>query len=90
MVQSIKNAKEAIGTITFELPEGALKNIMGKRSLYAIKPIKSGERFDEYNIKSIRPGFGLHPKHYFEIIGCKATMDLDMGEALTWDKIEKK
>ena len=90
MVQLIKDAKKATGTITFELPESASKNIMGKRSLYVTKPIKSGEKFNKHNIKSIRPGFGLHPKYYFEIIGCKATMDLDRGDALTWDKIEKK
>jgi sialic acid synthase SpsE len=46
------------------------------------------EEFTSDNVRSIRPGFGLHPKHYKEVLGKKATRRIEVGERLTWDLIE--
>lgn len=59
------------------------------RSLYAVKDIKKGEVFTKDNIKSIRPGCGIQPKYYEEILGKKATQDIEYGDSLTWDLIDK-
>ena len=53
----------------------------------AIKDIKKGEVFTETNIKSLRPGLGIHPKYYYEIIGKKATQHLSKGEPLKMEYI---
>jgi pseudaminic acid synthase len=53
-----------------------LKSREFSRSLYIVKDIKAGELFTEFNIRSIRPGYGLHPKYYKEVIGKQAKKDL--------------
>ena len=52
------------------------------RSLYAVKDIKAGEILSEQNIRSVRPGYGLHPKCYKEVLGKRAKVDLEKGTAL--------
>lgn len=51
------------------------------------KDIKKGEEFTKENIRSIRPGFGLHPKYFKDILGKKTTMDLEFATALKWEYI---
>ncbi len=82
MVKCVREAEMSLGKIDYNLTD---KQINGKdfsRSLYVIKDIKKGELFTEKNIKSIRPGFGLHPKYLFQILGKKAIEDIKRGERL--------
>ncbi|MFN9502792.1 MAG: SAF domain-containing protein [Chryseotalea sp.] len=51
--------------------------------MYAVKDIKKGEKFTPENVKSIRPGFGLHPKHLNEVVGAYANKDIEKGERMT-------
>jgi len=60
------------------------KNRDFSRSLYIVKNIKKGEVLTEENVKSIRPGYGLHPKYLPEILGKKANKDLEKGDRLTF------
>jgi pseudaminic acid synthase len=53
------------------------------RSLYVAKDIKKGETFTEANIRSVRPGYGMHPKHLKEILGKKAQRDYEFGDRLS-------
>jgi sialic acid synthase SpsE len=88
MVNAIRNVEQAIGDGSFDLTpkiEAALKT---RRSLFAAADIKKGETFTEQNIRSVRPGLGLHPKHYYEILGKKAKKDIEFGEPLAWDMID--
>ena len=55
--------------------------------MYVSKDINKGDVFDSSNIKSVRPGYGLHPKYFDEIIGKRSTRDLKVGDALKWDYI---
>jgi len=80
MVQSVREAEKSIGKISYELTE---KQVAGKafsKSLYIAEDIKEGELFTEKNIKSVRPGFGMHPKYYSKIIGKEAKKNFKKGE----------
>ena len=82
MVDAVRNTEKALGKIDYSLSEKAKKSRIFARSLYVVKNIKKGEAFTEENIRSIRPGFGLHPKFLPEVLGKKAKVDLDKGSAL--------
>jgi pseudaminic acid synthase len=88
MVDSVRAAEKAIGKVNYSLTRSQNSGVAVGRSLYVVKDIKEGEHFTEENIRSIRPHFGLHPKHYEEIIGKKAKFNLEKGDALKWDMIK--
>lgn len=76
MCKQIRIAEAAIGEVTFDLTEAQKREREHSRSLFVVKDIKCGEIFTSDNIKSIRPGFGLHTKYYNQIIGKKARCDI--------------
>jgi pseudaminic acid synthase len=82
MVKAVREAEKAVGQVTYELTEKQLKGRDFSRSLYVVKDIKKGEVITEENVRSIRPGFGMHPKHMTEIIGKKVLADLTKGTPL--------
>ena len=61
---------------------------MMKEQLFVVKDIKSGEKFTEENVRSIRPGYGLAPKYYNEILNREVITDLEKGTPLSWDKVK--
>lgn len=80
MVQSVREAEKSIGEVSYQLTD---KQVAGKtfsRSLYIAEDIKEGELFTDKNIKSVRPGFGMHPKYYTKIIGKEAKKNFKKGE----------
>jgi pseudaminic acid synthase len=87
MVGEVRKVESAIGKVTYELTAEARKSFRGRRSLYASKDIVKGEAFSEDNVKSVRPGFGLHPKHFEALDGRKATQDITKGDPLSWNLI---
>ena len=84
MVKDVKATNLVKGHVFYGLTPGEGDG-SGRRSLYAVKDIRKGEVFTEENVRSIRPGWGLKPKFYKEIIGKKATRDISFGEPLTAD-----
>ena len=82
MVKEIQDTEKAIGNVTYELTEKQQAGKAFSRSLYVVQDVKKGERFTPENIRSIRPGFGLHPKHYNEILGTTANQDFERGDRL--------
>ncbi len=88
MIAEIRRAEAAVGEVNYDLTPEAAKNKNGRRSLYVSTTIKKGETFNDTNIKSVRPGFGLAPKHKRSVLGRKAKKDLVIGERLSWDVIE--
>ncbi len=79
MVKSIREIEKALGKVNYELTEQAEKSKIFARSLFVVKDIKKGEVFTEENIRSIRPGYGEHPKFLQNIIGKKAVRDIKKG-----------
>lgn len=82
MVDAVRNTEKALGKVTYELSETVMKNKKFARSLFAVKDIKKGEMLTHENIRSIRPGYGLHPKYLPEIIGKTTTCDIERGTPL--------
>ncbi len=87
MVNAVRNTEKALGKTDYELSEKAIANRMFTRSLYIVKDIKKGEKFTEENIRSIRPGYGLHPKYLPEILGKQANRNLKKGTRMKWEFI---
>jgi len=89
MVQSVRQAEKAIGRITYKLTQKMKGERELARSIFAVKNIKKGEFITQENVRSIRPGFGLHPKYLNKIIGYKATRSIIFGTPLSWKLITK-
>ena len=85
MVQAVRDTEKALGKVDYSLSEKAQKSRQFSRSLYIVKDIEEGEILTEENIRSIRPGYGLHPKYLSEIVGKKAKIKLEKGTALRRD-----
>ena len=83
MVKSVRESESAIGIIDYKLTEKQKKGKDFARSLYFAENVEQGEKFTEKNVRSIRPGFGLHPKHYNDLIGKIATKNFDKGDRVT-------
>jgi pseudaminic acid synthase len=87
MVKSVREAEKAIGIVDYNLTEKQSKGKDFSRSLYVTQDIKAGETITSLNVRSIRPGFSLHPKHYQQILGKSVTENLEKGSRLSFDKI---
>jgi pseudaminic acid synthase len=87
MVRTVRDAQKLIGKITYELSEKSKKSREFARSLFVSEDIEAGGELTAQNIRSVRPGFGLHPKHFGDILGKTAVRNLKKGEPLTWDMI---
>jgi pseudaminic acid synthase len=76
MAKAVRETLVAIGNIDYTITDKILKSREFSRSLYIVQDIKAGELFTECNVRSIRPGYGLHPKYYKDVIGKQAVKDL--------------
>ena len=83
MVKSVREAESAIGRVSYKLTEKQIKGRDCSRSLYVVEDIKIGEKFTKENIRSIRPGFGMHPKFYNEILKKKSKTNFTKGDRLS-------
>lgn len=79
MVNSIRNVEKALGIVSYDLSDKMKANREFSRSLFVVKDMKKEEVISGENVRSIRPGFGLHPKYLNEILGKKVNKDLKKG-----------
>jgi pseudaminic acid synthase len=89
MVKAVREAEAAVGIIDYTLTKKQRKGKDFSRSLYIVEDIKAGDIISEENMRSIRPGYGMHPKYYKEILGQKVVMDLEKGTPLKMEMITK-
>lgn len=82
LVTESNRAFDALGRVYYGLEEAEGKVSAGKRSIYAARDIAPGDVFTEENIRVIRPGFGLHPRHFQGLIGKRAERAIALGEPL--------
>ena len=87
MVEAIRNIEKALGEINYEMTKKQKVSRIFRRSLFVVKDILKGEIFTEENVRSIRPGNGLHTRYLEKIIGRKASAEIRRGTPLTWDLV---
>ncbi|ACL02337.1 N-acetylneuraminate synthase [Desulfatibacillum aliphaticivorans] len=85
MVESVRAVEKMIGQVRFGPTDKEQNSLVFRRSLFVVEDVKAGEVFTEKNIRSIRPGYGLPPKHLPEILGKKAARDISRGEPMQWE-----
>lgn len=89
MVHDIRQAETAIGRVKYGPTEQEKGNLQFRRSIFCVKDIKKGEKITEENIRIIRPGYGLAPKCYHEVLGQIALEDIKRGTPIQFDLIGK-
>ena len=90
MVKAVREAESAIGIVDYSLTEKQLKGRDFSRSLYVVEDIKAGDVITEKNVRSIRPGFGLHPRFFYSILNKEVNVDLKKGDRFSMDYIKLK
>jgi pseudaminic acid synthase len=89
MVKDVRAVESILGRPQYGPSEGEVRGLRNRRSLFAVKDIKKGDRLTPENVRSIRPGQGLLPKYYDDVMGKLAKTDIEYGTPLSWDMIEK-
>lgn len=88
MVKDVRMAEMALGSVSYELTDKQKSGREFCRSLYVSEDMKSGDIITERNVRSVRPGFGLHPKYLKDILGKKVNRDLEKGTRFAMDFVE--
>jgi len=83
MVKDIRDTEKLLGRVDYSMNEKKKNSRQFARSLYVAKDIKKGEIFTEENIRSVRPSFGMHPKHLKDILGKEAKRNYEFGDRLS-------
>lgn len=87
MVRAVRTAEAQLGRISYERSEDEQRSVVFRRSLFVVSDVRAGEPFTRSNVRSIRPGFGLHPRHLEDVLGKRAARDVGRGTPLSWDLI---
>jgi pseudaminic acid synthase len=87
MVQSVRDTEKALGSINYNLTDKNKSKRQFSRSLFVVENMKQGDNFTKENVRSIRPGYGIAPKHLEEILGKKVIKSVERGTPLTWNLI---
>lgn len=87
LVIETNRAWQSLGAVSYGPTESEISSIMFRRSLYITQDMKKGQALSRDNFRSIRPGFGLAPKHFNELMGKRVKKNLPKGTALSWDLI---
>ena len=84
LVTAIRTAEKTIGTVHYGPTDSDQKNLAFRRSLFAVRDIKTGEHFTNENVRSIRPGQGLEPVYLDEVLERSAAEEIPRGTPLKW------
>ena len=88
LVVETERAWQSLGQVQYGVTAAEQKSLQYRRSLYVVRDMLPGEPFSKDNVRAIRPGRGLAPKHFDAVIGRKARCALTRGTALEWDQVE--
>jgi len=85
LIEETEKARQAIGGVSYGKGLGEEGSVRFRRSLYVVKDVAAGEVFNAENVRAIRPGFGLPPKHLEHIAGRRASRAIARGTPMSWD-----
>ena len=89
MVEAVRTAEKALGRPEFRVGDKEKASRAFRRSLFVVEDVKAGEAFTAQNVRSIRPGNGLHTRHVTEVIGQRAACDIERGTPLQWELVAR-
>jgi|SRR5579872_1679179 len=89
-VDSIRITEKALGQVHFGFSPNEANSRVFRRSLFVVENVKRGELFTVRNVRSIRPGHGLHTRHVQEILGRRASRDIERGTPLSWELVDRQ
>jgi len=87
MVEAVRLAEKSLGQISYEITASQKASLVFRRSIFVVQDMQAGEEFTEKNVRSIRPGVGLHPRYLKEILGKYANQDIKLGTPLSWSLV---
>jgi N-acetylneuraminate synthase len=87
MVDAVRIAESALGQVQFGPVGKEASSLVFRRSLFVVQDVKKGDIFSSQNIRSIRPGHGLHTRHLPEVLGRRAERNIERGTPLIWDLV---
>ncbi|MEI6153746.1 MAG: SAF domain-containing protein, partial [Deltaproteobacteria bacterium] len=87
LVIEAKRAWQAIGRVTYGPTRAEERAVMRRRSVYVTEDLKAGEILTKANLRCIRPGYGLAPRHYESLLGKTVRSDVKKGTPMRWDLI---
>ncbi|WP_421715445.1 pseudaminic acid synthase [Arcobacter arenosus] len=90
MIKVVRDTEKLLGKVDYSMTSKKNKSRQFARSLYISKDIKKGEVLNSENIRSVRPGYGMHPKYLNDFLGKKVNKDLKKGTQVNWTIIEGK
>lgn len=82
LVDKVRDTEKLLGKVSYEISEKVKSNRKFARSLFVVQDVKAGDIISEENVRSIRPGYGMHPKHYIEILGKTFSKSIERGTPL--------
>jgi len=85
MVEAVRVAESALGEVHYEVTESEAASRVFRRSLFVVQDMSAGEMFTEENVRSIRPGYGLHTRYLDKVLGRRAAWDVPRGTPLSWE-----
>jgi sialic acid synthase SpsE len=87
MVRVVRVAEKAVGQVNYQITEREKPSHVFRRSLFVVQEMKAGETFSADNVRSIRPGYGLHTRYLGDIVGRQAAKDIERGTPLQWELV---
>ena len=87
MVRQVRTAEQALGEVSYGPTDKEAGSRILRRSLFVVADVRAGEALSASNVRSIRPGHGLHTRHLEEVLGRRATRDIERGTPLSWELI---
>lgn len=88
MAKAIRKTEKALGKIHYGISKSEETSRIYRKSLFAVQDIKANDNFSAKNVNSIRPGHGLHPRYFYEVIGKQAKHDIKRGTPLSWNLVK--
>ena len=85
--EETERAMQAVGQVSYGPTAAEMKSLAFRRSLYIAQDLKAGEVLTRENLRCVRPGFGLAPKHWDAVIGRHARHDIAVNTPVSWDAL---
>ena len=90
LVEESERAWLSIGRVNYDLSQAEKKSRIFQRSIYISQDLKKGDILNKKNLRIIRPGYGLSPKYYEDLIDVKVNQDIKKGTPFSWDFVIDK